>query len=64
LGDIYLFEGDPDNAILSLNEAAKIEPRDPRIFMSLSRAYQAKGMSAEAMKAQRAAEQLRGVSPN
>jgi arylsulfatase A-like enzyme/Flp pilus assembly protein TadD len=64
LADLYLFQQNPDAAVEFLREAARIEPRDARTFVALARAYQAKGMTAEAEQAQRTAQQLQGAQPN
>jgi tetratricopeptide (TPR) repeat protein len=64
LGELLLFQQDYDAALAALQQAARVGPRDPRTFLALARAYEAKGLIADAAQAQRTAEQLQKETPN
>jgi arylsulfatase A-like enzyme len=59
LAEVYLYQQQPDLALALLRKAVILAPGEPRVRSLLARAYQAKGMTAEAEQELREAERLR-----
>jgi len=58
LGEVLLYAGQNDEAILHLKRAIELVPENPRNHASLARALTAKGMTAEAEVELQKAKQL------
>jgi Flp pilus assembly protein TadD len=58
LGEILLYQGQVDEAIVELRRAIGLEPRDPGAHAALAKALTAKGLNAEADEEARKAQRL------
>ncbi|MGH9510126.1 MAG: tetratricopeptide repeat protein, partial [Terriglobales bacterium] len=63
LGEMLLFRGQVDEAIGELREATRLTPNDGRIYLSLAKALEAKGLHREAAAARQRAQELGTQGP-